>query len=380
MPPGRKFRRVLIFAKAYPPNPGGVERYGEDLADAIAAEGLRPYVITQFGGPVGLSRRKHVIVYNVGPGGQLRIFARMLIASRIFLRRRSFDFSYATTWRVVLPSILTAPRLPVGCTIHGREVFMPKGLLASLMRWTLRQTTCVCAVSQFTLDKAVSLGAIARDRVTRNWNGFTPPVGTAIDMRTSDSVVRLLTICRLVPRKNIEGAVRAIAILRREGRLPRVNYVIAGDGESRRAIERVVSDAGLEDVVELCGRISDERKVELYRRSSIFLHPQISLRGGNDAEGFGLVIAEAMAYGLSVVVGADGGAADFVRDGETGRVVDGNVDNLVADAVDDLLADPEKRHDMAERGRAWVTENLSWANHSHLILEKMAAVKAVRNG
>jgi glycosyltransferase involved in cell wall biosynthesis len=73
-----------------------------------------------------------------------------------------------------------------------------------------------------------------------------------------------------------------------------------------------------------------------------------------------MVIAEALASGVPVVTSAMAGAAELIRDGESGYVVaDPEDDAAFAAAVDRVLADPAARAVMARGARAAVRE-LTW--------------------
>jgi glycosyltransferase involved in cell wall biosynthesis len=77
-------------------------------------------------------------------------------------------------------------------------------------------------------------------------------------------------------------------------------------------------------------------------------------------EGFGVVCAEAMAYGRPVVASAVGGLLDLVVDGETGLLVPpGDVSALRA-ALERLLADRELRHRLGAAARERVRKNFAW--------------------
>ncbi|MGH3527157.1 MAG: glycosyltransferase family 4 protein, partial [Pseudonocardiaceae bacterium] len=79
-----------------------------------------------------------------------------------------------------------------------------------------------------------------------------------------------------------------------------------------------------------------------------------------DVEGFGLVFLEASATGLPLVVGNAGGAAETVRVGDTGKLVNGRDLAEVTRAVATLLADPEAAAAMGRRGRRWMLQSWDW--------------------
>lgn len=81
---------------------------------------------------------------------------------------------------------------------------------------------------------------------------------------------------------------------------------------------------------------------EVYAKSSVLVHPSLS-------EGFGYVVAEAMASGIPVIVTRNAGAADLVEDGKTGYVVPAQDSDSIRERLAYLAANPRL---MEEMGRA----------------------------
>jgi D-inositol-3-phosphate glycosyltransferase len=91
----------------------------------------------------------------------------------------------------------------------------------------------------------------------------------------------------------------------------------------------------------------------LYERAAVVAVP-------SHREGFGVVCAEAMAYGRPVVAGAVGGLLDLVADGKTGLLVPPRDVPAVRGALERLLGDPELRRRMGQAGRERVREHFAW--------------------
>ena len=93
--------KVLVIAKAFPPEVGGVESYSEFIARAYLKANVTPTVISQFKGRRGWHEINYpegkIRVYNVGPGSQFRVFLRMRRACSSILSREKFDFLHPTT-------------------------------------------------------------------------------------------------------------------------------------------------------------------------------------------------------------------------------------------------------------------------------------------
>lgn len=130
-----------------------------------------------------------------------------------------------------------------------------------------------------------------------------------------DSEVPLfLASARFVPRKNLEGLVRAYAAYR-AGEAAPWRLVILGDGPGRASLEEILKEPGL-DGVTLAGFRQLEELPAYYGLASAFIHPAL-------ADQWGLVVNEAMAAGLPVIVSSRAGcAADLVENGRNGFTFD----------------------------------------------------------
>lgn len=132
--------------------------------------------------------------------------------------------------------------------------------------------------------------------------------------------VRVVTVARLQPVKNIAGGVRAVQRLRGAGY--DATYRVAGDGPERDALEREFGDRPW---VEFIGWVDDVQAQ--YDWADLFLLP-------SHHESFGLVLCEAIASGLPVVTTDTGGQVEVLEPGAT----DGRPVGAVAAPEPDALA------------------------------------------
>ena len=75
-------------------------------------------------------------------------------------------------------------------------------------------------------------------------------------------------------------------------------------------------------------------------------------------EGFGLPAGEAMACGVPVI-SSDGGALPEVV-GDAGVIVPARSVDALAEAIDSLLREPERREELAARGRQRILDQFCW--------------------
>jgi phosphatidyl-myo-inositol dimannoside synthase len=170
----------------------------------------------------------------------------------------------------------------------------------------------------------------------------------------------VLTVGRLQKRKGHDMMIRALREVRRS--VPDVLYAVVGDGEERRPLEELVAAEGLQEHVQFCGELDDERMIRCYQQCDLFVLPNRQV--GQDIEGFGMVLLEAQACGKPVLAGASGGTAETMHIPQTGQVVDCAAPEALAGRVAELLVDAGLRERMGRSARAWVVEHFDWSSLS----------------
>ena len=153
-------------------------------------------------------------------------------------------------------------------------------------------------------------------------------------------------IGRLDPVKRIPDLLHAVRLL-----AGNVHLHIFGEGPERPKIESMIRELGLSDAVTVHGAIA--RPQEALRQISLLVLP-------SSAEGFGLVLIEAMAAGVPVVATDVAGIRDVVRNNRTGLLVPAASPADLARAIERLLADPALAERLASAARADVQRRFTW--------------------
>jgi glycosyltransferase involved in cell wall biosynthesis len=192
-----------------------------------------------------------------------------------------------------------------------------------------------------------------RISVVRPGNDPVPPA-----LGSNDAVVRLLSIGSVVPVKGYDLLIAAVATL---VDLP-WRLTIAGDLTRNLAaaaqLDSDISAHGLGDRVTVLGAVPPDRIIELYLASDVFVL-------ASRFEGYGMVLAEAIAHGLPVVSTMAGAIPDTVPAG-TGLLVPPEDVATLAQALRRLISDHTERQRLAMNARVAATQLPTWQDSGRL--------------
>jgi len=246
-------------------------------------------------------------------------------------------------------------------------VFSPRGMFSAwalarsrarkrFVWWALGQrravtaTTCFHATAEAEAQEIRALGF--RQPIAVVPNGVDLPARPVNTLTArEDDRRKVLFLGRLHPKKGIPILLRAWRTV--EAGHPDWDLVVAGpdEGGHLAEVERLARDLGLERV-SFPGPAYGETKDALYRRADLFVLPTHS-------ENFGLVIGEALAHGLPVIITTGAPWPDLEPRG-CGWWIELSEANL-ADALRTAMElSEEKRARMGARGRRWMEESFAW--------------------
>ena len=211
----------------------------------------------------------------------------------------------------------------------------------------------------------VDLGVDAnRVAVVRNGLDEAPPA-TLTGERSATP--RAVVLSRLVPHKQIEDALDAVAVLRT--RIPELHLDVIGGGWWQDRLVRRAEQLGISDAVTFHGHVDDVTKHAVVQRCWVHLLPSAK-------EGWGLAVIEAAQHGVPTIgYRCAGGLTDSVVDGVTGVLVDSH-DELV-DRFEQLLTDRVLRDELGAKAAARSRE-FSWPQSASAMRTVLESVHAGR--
>ena len=175
-----------------------------------------------------------------------------------------------------------------------------------------------------------------------------PVVLPEISVKHSTSPFILSFSGRIGPRKGTWDLLDAIALLKEKG-VANHRLVVTGDGEVAKA-RRLVSEKGLQEIVEIHGWLSADRFQELRETSSIFILPSYN-------EGLPMAMIEAMSLGQIPITTPVGGIPDVIEDGSNGLLVEPGDPSSIAAAIEQLITDEDLRERLSEAALATSREH-----------------------
>jgi len=292
-------------------------------------------------------------------------------------RRRSYDIVHVH-WPVPHALFGWVARKACGAAMvtlwYGVELRWVKSRLPWLkafLRWAVRTSDQVVAISSATAGEIAELVHRPVPVIPYAVGFATAPADIPPRPdRAADDPFVVLFVGNLIERKGVRYLVDAVHRL--SPRIP-MRLLILGKGEGAEGsrLREQVKNLGLEDRVEMPGRVPEPELHRAFARANVLVLPSIVDARG-DTEGLGVVLLEAMSYHLPVIASNVGGITDIVADGETGLLVPPADPVALAAALERLATDAPLAERLADAGRRYVQEHFSWP----VILEEWEACYA----
>ena len=154
---------------------------------------------------------------------------------------------------------------------------------------------------------------------------------------------------------------------------PNTKLVLAGKGEMQPQLEARARELGLQDAVQILGRVDHDKVPALINSFDVMVMPSVY-----ESETFGVAAIEASASGVPVVASRVGGVPEAVLHGQTGLLVPPRDVDALAAACIEMVDSPAKRRAMGEAGRRFVEKYYVWQHNTALMAEVYRAAMAGR--
>ncbi len=342
---------------------GGAEIYVHEIAKRWVAEG---HSVTLFCGHDGNSKLNETVegVNIIRRGGFYTVYIWAFVYYILKLRGK-YDVIVESENGVPFFTPLYS-RLPVILVAHhvNQNVFrenLPR-ILSSFAQFIekylmplLYREKVIVTVSESSKKDFIKLGFTTGQNIY-----IVPPCvnSNAFSKTKKTAHPSFIYMGRLKPYKNIDIAIKAFAQV--HSQFPKSKLTIAGDGESRGSLSKLVKSLRLKRSVTFTGRISEQKKAQLLAKSWIALQP-------SSFEGWGITVIEANASGTPVIASKVNGLRDSVIDGKTGILVPVKDPGEMAKAMQMLISKPKKLMQLSRNASEWA-KSFDWDNSANTFL------------
>jgi glycosyltransferase involved in cell wall biosynthesis len=356
--------RVLVVSGIWPPDVGGPASHAPDVAGYLLGRGHEVEVVTTAAAAPAAQAYPVRWVSRGLPKGVIHLRT----AAEIARRARAADVVYTTGMFGRSAAGSTAARRPYVIKLTADPAFeraRRRGLVGGnvdefqttrgdlairALRVArdaeLRRAAHIFTPSAYLGELAVSWGVPeGRVSVLPNPSPPLPELRPREELRAGLGLSgnTLAFAGRLTAQKALGIALEAVRA--NDG----VTLLIAGEGDERPGLERLVGELGLGGRVRFLGAQPRERVLELFRAADASIL-------SSSWENFPHTVVEALAVGTPVLATAAGGVAEVVHDGENGLLVAPGDAPALAEAIRRYFADEALRARLRAAAAASVAE------------------------
>lgn len=359
---------IVHFGKYYYPDSGGIESVTVSLAKGAVSAGHAVSVVCFEKTP---ACKKNEIIDGVQI---IRAPIKKLLSSQplgfqYFLqclsssKKADLVHLHAPNMLGALCALFISSRIRL--LVHWHSDVLNKGALGKILRplesALLRRANSIVTTSRVYADASETLVPF-KDKITVVPIGVSEAIHDGRDSELPETLVSqigsrkiVLAVGRLVPYKGFSVLIQAAQQLVQDSVV-----VIVGGGPLRQELQRAIEQDGLEDRVVLAGRLSDAALHALFERATLYCLPSTCR-----AEAFGVVLLEAMSYGVPIVASdIPGSGVPWVNQhGVTGLNVPIGDERALAEACNQILGSEELRSTLSKGARqrflAEFTEDVS---------------------
>jgi glycosyltransferase involved in cell wall biosynthesis len=336
------------------PHAGGAELHLHEVFGRITRMGHEVDVLCSgFPGASETDTLDGMQVHRVGSRFTFQLRAHG--AYRTLAKRRDYDVVVEDLNKIPLYTTRWRPRRLIILTHHlfGATIFREASLPIAAATWLAERPLAwgyrdvpFEAVSESTADDLIQRG-ISPKSIRVIFNGVDVEALTPSQNNRSAGPL-FVYLGRLKRYKRVDIVIRSFALLDRPG----TRLEIAGQGDDRARLERLVSDLRLEDRVQFLGYVTEVQKRDLLRRAwaSLLASPK---------EGWGISNLETAACGTPVIAADSPGIRESVVDNDTGFLVPGADVAAYASAMRRLIESPALVNRLGENARRFA-ETFTW--------------------
>lgn len=380
--------RILIVAKDFPPQKGGIPTYTWNVVFHLAKIGHEVDVIAPYAPKGGsFNHEEGYAVKRIPKLFFIFPFLFWILMYRIW--RQDYDVVFPNNWYPVGLVVWACSfflKIDYVLPAYALEIILPKNssVKTKLLQYVFGRSQKIIAISDYTKNKLMKLYSISSKKIEVVLIGvdserFSPgdkPKDLIKKLDVAGDYILLTVASMNYWRKGHQRVIKALPHIIKS--IPNVKYIITGHGRYRDRLEKLAIKMGVKENVIFTGLVDEDVLPDYYRLCDIFVMPSGGDESRGDVEGFGIVYVEANACGKPSIGLDIGGCSDAIKDGVTGFLLNSKDPQKLAEKVVLLLHDKSLRRKLGDQGRRRVLEELNWDSliHEYISVFKKAAASS----
>ncbi len=351
------------------PQTGGCELHLHEIAKRIAKKG---HEVSLFCGSYEDAKKNEIIdgIHIIRKGGKYSVYIHAFFTYVTCLRKKKFDIiiddingiPFFTPIYVKKPKIAIIHHLVKN--IFSKELpffFRPLGYFAEWLIPIIYRDIQFVTVSNSSKKEMIDQG-ISEHNIQVIHNGISLNYKENIFEKTKNPSI--CYIGRLKEYKQIDHLINAFELVKKD--FPYSTLSIAGSGDKERELKELVQNKKLENDVIFHGFIDEEKKIQLYQESWVFINPSVK-------EGWGLTVIEANACGTPAIAYNVPGLKESIKNNFNGLLVDSVDFYSLSKTIKEFLKHEELRNNISRNAIIW-SKNFNWDKSSNDFLKLLENV------
>jgi len=308
---------IFIFTEVYK-KIGGIQKYNKNIVDFLIKENIRAICLS-LNDEIKFKRNR--LIFKGFKRNKIKFFIFSIFYS---LKNKKIIIGHLNFSSLVLFIKIFNPFSKTFLILYGIECFKKLNIFKKL---NLLFVNNFISISNFTKNKFLE-----NNKFLKNKKFFILP--TYIEFKDKIDYFEklpkgkiILSVCRLDKSekyKGIEKVIKVMPDILKE--IKDAYYVIVGDGDDRKNLEKIAEEIGVKERVIFKGFLPEEKLNFYYKNCDLFILP-------SKGEGFGIVFLEALSFGRIVIAGNKDGSKEALLNGELGILIDPDNTQEIKEAI-----------------------------------------------
>lgn len=310
---------------------------------------------------------KGVILYDLTTRNKLLLLTRILTLCKLF---RQINPDLVVAYRVQSYGFLSACTgfHPLILVAQSRTVVWPPNsrIMAWFCKYAIRRADWILSWAEHTTHRLIQLGA-DRNIIDTFPRGVRPELFFPRPESATSNGQTIITTRSLIPDYKYDDIIHAVHDLIEI--MPGVKYQIAGEGQNRRHLEKIVKQLGLNSHVEFLGYVSNVNLPDRLREADVYVSAYLE-------DGVSMSLLEAMACGLLPVVPDTEPNHIWIQDGVNGLLFRPGDHVSLVQKLHEALSNPPLRKKVREHNVKLIREKVNWHTNMRRIESRFLQIIA----